>query len=422
MSIMLPPAIAQARANPAPFRQTLGIQPSRIQCTDRCIHTNAALSTDTDGVMVSIDIDFSPQADWADLVFRWGNFGVNQDDGPNDITIRAALQLPDGTRHPIWWPNGQRDVLLTPGAVVDSLPLPVFIPAGTSGCRLRYYLTTPAGGKWSCAFAYSAATAGRDGAAWYETPGTDKTLVGTVTNFAFDRILPLPPLAIIGKPSTRMSLVAGQTTKPVVGVGIIGDSIAAASGDTNNLTTGYIGYPMRAIAASYGWAQMAYNGRTLNEFAQSANTRRRFHGLVGVTHVICDLGINDIWPGAYSLATIQANYAALNAQLVARGIKLIPCTVTPITDAANSGGLFSSSPAGQKQVVQDFNNWLLTTNPFGNGVVDAAAAARASETGAGYFAWRSDLGTPTVDGIHPASAIHIAMAAVLAAALPSVLV
>src|SRR5690242_660749 len=90
------------------------------------------------------------------LVARFGNVynqGSAEAPGPNDITIRAAVefnQISFNVGGLVFWPiffGGKRDLTLSPGAIVDSDLLGIDLPAGVNWW-LRIYGTVASGDKW----------------------------------------------------------------------------------------------------------------------------------------------------------------------------------------------------------------------------------------------------------------------------------
>jgi hypothetical protein len=207
-------------------------------------------------------------------------------------------------------------------------------------------------------------------------------------------------------------------TRPIAGLQFVGDSNMSGRGDAPvNGGNAYLGWNARgAVAAGIGWTRTSLSGQTWSDFLTPERQVRRMYASEGATHVLCNYSTNDITGGA-TLSDLQSRATTVAAMVHECGLKFVLCTIFPRTDAANSGGFYGSDTATQVQLVRDYNAWV-RTRPFGDTIFDLSKYA---VDPAAIDRWRSDLGTPTTDGLHPAPVIHAACASGFAADLPTIL-
>lgn len=382
---------------------------SRIGAPTLSTYQPASGSEVTFGASQGIPID--PRSNWSDVIITLGNFGNQFDDPPSSITLRLAVEYPPspaGIYTPLFGPNGARDITLEPGAVVD-----VRVPFALTGgdmINLRYFAAVPTGGKWTLheRLVFYASPGNR-----YETPATDKTLSGSISGTVSHATIPSYVMSVTGIP---------DSTAEFPTIALDGDSISVGAGEAT--ATIEQGFMVRALQNNYGWVHLGQSGGSYSQKwsttgKQLRRWQRRSIMLQGVTHMLCNNGTNDIGTAQNNTAEATIGFAEQQqADLAKRGIVMIPMTIMPRTDAANSGGFYSTDTVTQWNRRDTFNAWV-RTNPFGTGYFDASAFA---EDPVDHNKWRSDLGSPTADGLHPAPAIHAAVAAGLLAALPTLLV
>ena len=72
-------------------------------------------------------MEFTLMSDTSDLTFTWGNFYSSTQasanmEGLSTVTLRAGIF--DGTTYyPVFGPNGSRNIVIEPGAIVESKPI-----------------------------------------------------------------------------------------------------------------------------------------------------------------------------------------------------------------------------------------------------------------------------------------------------------
>jgi surface protein len=326
------------------------------------------------------------------LKFRWANITVDVSDnkillaGESAFDLKAAVTV-DGVTYPIMF-GGVQTKNFAPDAeyTSDWVNLPSVFPAGTT-ISLRWlvkYATTPA--YWPCGVRVNS-----DGWNFFSDAVTDSVndtewFYARQTNF-----FAVPPIGI-------------YTEGLPFGFEILGDSISVDGSNDGWLYNQ--GYPQRALSsASMPWVNNGASGYSMiNHIVDWGATaeqraRRRLASAVGVKYCLCALGVNDFSSGR-TASNLQDDYLALKAEYDAVGIKLIPVTLLPNTDAGNT------APSANASKVATFNAWLRLNNGVGYGYFDANAVARDSVS---TNLWRTDLGTPTTDGIHPEAVIHDAL-------------
>lgn len=361
----------------------------------------------------------SPDADFTDIEFVLGNFGaglsvVNSDSAPNPVTITgAAIERPGGVINPLFFPNGTRSVVIPPGGSISNLPAPVNLLKGTQ-FWFRAKVDEPvAGAFWQSEYLFvnNGGIATNTGA--LGTPVADLSLSGTIANSNVQREV-FPPIMVLGTP------LAGASPRSI---GIMSDSIGVGTGDAD--TTRDVGWMCKGLKLNYAYAHFGQASYSMSLQDPSGNTQalaRKFTRdlmLRGSTHVISNLGTNDISPGTNrTTAQVQALMTGIAVECAARGIKFIPCTLLPRTDGANSGGFAGTDTQVQRDRINEINAWI-RTDPFGNGFFDAHSFAAMPGS---PHRWRADLGTPCdAAGVHPTTAVANAIAAGFEAALPNLI-
>jgi lysophospholipase L1-like esterase len=211
------------------------------------------------------------------------------------------------------------------------------------------------------------------------------------------------PVAIVAQPQPA------DGPRPI-GFGLWGDSVAEGQNDAARPNESrHFGWMARAAAGlGAGYTQLSKSGHAVLQELAPDVMDRKLAMLVGCTHIITNFGSNDFGAKQQSFAQASRNITTFVARLRERGHAITLCTILPRTDAANSGRLYpgGDTPATIEHLMA-FNAWL-RTDPLRTGVFDATAIAAAPED---PRRWRSDLGRPTDDGVHPKPPIHEALAA-----------
>ena len=175
------------------------------------------------------------------------------------------------------------------------------------------------------------------------------------------------------------AILGNSTSAPFVTVGLLGDSIMRATGDTFSFlgfgvrglgTTQNVGSPA-TIDGSIPYILLAKGGEvTTDQLAGSGSTPLR--GMVRLaraqyaTHVICDTATNDIGAGT-SLATIQANILTIASQYASLKCKFYQTTITPRTSSTDSWRTTANQSipnSGQETIRTSLNDWLRGGSPI----------------------------------------------------------
>lgn len=196
-------------------------------------------------------------------------------------------------------------------------------------------------------------------------------------------------------------------------VAIIGSSSGFGQGDTVEAPHFVAGYLSRALAtAELPFTRLSVSGDRIEYFLADWSTRRRLIEINGFSHVLWQLGSNDITAGA-SLATLQARCTQAWDFMHGLGLKVLKTNVTPLTNASNV-------PVATAAVRTSFNAWLATAeHPAVVGFIDASTAV---QDGSDATKWRSDGGVAawTNDGTHLTQLGHQTVAAAILSTIQAI--
>jgi len=262
----------------------------------------------------------------SDLRVVFANAYNNETVAPVDnITVRAAIELPDATRHAVFF-AGKRDVTIEPNGVVVSDPVAVDVNTGDI-IWTRTYVTVASGGKFPTGDSVAYGGEGGDAA----TNAVDQTLVGTISTASVNLF---GPIAVLGLPTVEAPVVVG-----------VGDSIVFGQGDApaSGAVAAGKGFFERALNNLFPFLKIAVSGENAAAFVLQSGHKTRLALTTGSTHALMNYGINDLTAGN-STATVQANILSIATKLAARGILVYQTTITPrststdgfITEAAQT--------------------------------------------------------------------------------------
>lgn len=218
-----------------------------------------------------------------------------------------------------------------------------------------------------------------------------KDLVGMPASRIGAKVI-LPPVFALGVPVGTPTV-----TKRI---GFIGDSITSGADDTTTGST--IGFAQRgAHAANVPWVASSTEGLS-HVLAPAGSDARRFllSPFQGCTHVFDFLGVNDIRAGQ-TAAALWANKMSVKAELNALGIKYIPSTIWPNTNAGNT----AEASAGIWDRLNAINTLIRDNNGGGDGFFELNALVR---DGANPNLWGAPGGG--ADGTHPGTTHHTTVA------------
>lgn len=336
-----------------------------------------------------------------DVTVKYGNFygQANQEAvGVNDITVRAALFY-GNAYYPLYF-RGSRDVVITPGVVVESDSLGIDIPAGVNFYVMTYVTVATTGQKWPLNKNYVRSYG--EETVTSVTP-TDLTTTGGFT--ASGNINGFGPMQVLCRNTNINPFVA-----------IVGDSISDGTGDITSaggVDGNERGFVARALINDFPYQSLSQPGGQAAQFNYGSMGRR--FGMIGDAEVaIVAYGANDLNANK-TFAQLQASLQYIYDYLAARGMRVFGCTITPKTTSTDSFATLANQTVAyttaQELVRTQINAWIRSKPAPLSGMFDTAGAAESARDSG---KWRVDLGTPCQsDGLHPLSVIHAAMGAVI---------
>lgn len=218
-----------------------------------------------------------------------------------------------------------------------------------------------------------------------------------------------------GGPQT---ILLGVPAAPMAAVCILGDSIADGTGDSVD-TFGNLGFIARGLNSVNGypvpWLRQTVGGDKLSQ--NTLDTAHRKRSLWPyVTHLICQLGTNDV--AAASLSAMQTNVQAIwqaakrTIGPYGKPLQVAQCLLMPKTTSTDSWATAANqTPATGFTVggIRDqFNTWV--KSQVGGGLLDAYIDANQyieDQANPGKFITNGSANYPTTDGTHLTSALHI---------------
>lgn len=373
----------------------------------------SGLSNGTDTSMTS-KTSHKAVHDITEVRLVYGNFynaaGV-ETAGPNDISVKFAIQVTTDTYRVRGTFGSKRTVVIEPGTRATSDPIPVDIKAGESFFVYTYVSVASAGMKWPQGLqTQSPESEGR-------VVGVDYTDTGTVTIGSF---FSYAPMQLLGRPPKA----------DTISLGGIGDSIMAGSGDSNTH-----GFWARGISGNMSEQRTAYAGEQASGFVRRDLSQYRLPLLASATHIVCELGINDV-KGAVPLATLQAFILTIWNKAKRRAPKVYQTTLTPVSTSTDAWATTGNQAVTANETVRvGFNNWVRAGAPIDPatgaavaiGTSGALLAGATNHPLAGHIELADTVETArnsgiwkaahTGDGTHPNVTGHTAMAAVFTPAL-----
>jgi lysophospholipase L1-like esterase len=351
-----------------------------------------------------------------DIRLVFANFyrAGGEQDSPNAINVKAAIEVRQSTgpnvykTYPVAF-NGQQEITIDPGAgMVISDPIGVIFPANTI-FAVRSEVTVSSGEQFPVQSLIHASPIYEGSADIFSGENfVRSTGPSVVYNTGFISGTPtrgVGPYAIIGKPL--------ETTPAVV---IYGDSIADGSGDntTDDIIAGELVGMSRGLVIQstdpgiiIPYVKLTKTGDSLN-FATTlygADNSRTWVAFQWATHVICNLGNNDISGG--QLATIQNKLIYLWEQIRRAG-----CLAYHVTFFPRTTGTFTT-PEGQTiaenygvgETRDQLNDWLrneAVQAGYLDGVIDPQSVIEDPDN---HGKWISSP-QMTADGTHPTATGH----------------
>ncbi|WP_457091410.1 SGNH/GDSL hydrolase family protein [Microvirga sp. P5_D2] len=315
---------------------------------------------------------------------------------PDSITIKGSLYA-NGTLYQVTF-NGQSTVTIAPGAEATCDPIPVKVANNTLVYSGVYVTVDTLGKKWPLA-GWLTTTIGEG------TAATDQT--GTAV-----------PSGLTSANGFVASRIEGVLFDPMLPVfGILGSSSGEGQGDGGPIDPEYeYGYLARALsAADATFVNVSRGGYTLSGFG--SNSRFRRETLQNVSHVILQLGPNDLTGGA-DLATMQSRFQTACNIIAGMGKKVIAVTHPPSGVSGTFTTLGGQTPHANDAVRIAFNAWMKTLPHADMAAVWDINALVEEPTSPGKY--RVDSFAWTSDGTHLTQAAHTAVAAALVSTIKAV--
>jgi hypothetical protein len=236
------------------------------------------------------------------------NWYANNSAPGADATITASIEYPVGTFTQVTF-SASASGTIPNGSTLTSDPVNLAIAKGDAFYS-RSYFTSTAGiiyhGQVNTLSLGERVAFGVSGI-------VDMTMGGTVPAGSD---IGYAPLAIIGQ--TRVPSFA-----------LLGDSKVAGVGDTVSTTTSAVGELARSFGNDFAYINLGFTGTTAAQIvAQGASGPRVLAGLY-CSHVICELGVNDLPRGA---APILADLQTIRGFFPGR--PFVQSTITPKTTGA----------------------------------------------------------------------------------------
>lgn len=336
-----------------------------------------------------------------DLTVKYANFyalGGVETPGVNDITVRCAVYY-NGTYYPLRF-RGSRDVVINPGAIVETDPSGIDIPAGTTFYIMTYVTVASSGMKWGLNNLFARGGAYGEEYVSSTTP-TDLSTTGGFTASA--NLIGYGPLQVLCRNT--------NTTNPYVAV--IGDSISDGTGDigtADGSAGAERGWITRALIPNFPLQVLSQPGGQAAQFTFGQMGNRM--SILGDAEVaIVAYGANDLGANK-TFAQLQASLQYIYDYCAARGMRVFGATITPKTTSTDAFATLANQTkaySGATETVRtQINAWIRTTPAPLSGYFEAADAAESARDSG---LWRIDLGQPTTDGLHPSSVVHAAMQA-----------
>lgn len=343
-------------------------------------------------------------------------------DTGNDINVSATIEIGG-----VLYQGGS--VTIASGAI-GIIPIPAH-PAVAAGGRVdaRTYVSVASGGKWPIGRLFSNGRNGGVAGTEFGEGSNRSGLTGAVSPAGSDQTQTTGTTNLIASggqgycyaPFGLLSLVPRTRQR----FAFFADSIGAGEADTQPFPTREDAFLQRLLGSKgLPYLSFAKSGGTMGGVVNNSTRRRAAGDLAKPTHILCELGTNDI-SGGPTLASFQVNMLAgwkLMKAIGAGNLPVYQTTILPRTNVGNTAPIntgFETARVG-------FNNWLrdgAPTNASGVAVAagssgsDVVRAGNSAHPLAGYIEIADILesgrdtglwGSSWVpyDGIHPGNAGH----------------
>lgn len=327
-----------------------------------------------------------------DIRALYGNYTVFAANA-NDIVVEAWLEVGPATAFGVQWStsvddgkvyqftfNGAASATIKGGVAsrhVSTDPLPVRL---TRGSQFAIWTRVTVGAAEAIPLNNLHALQG-----YGDAIATDATASGTTPDGTFFGAISssaqYTPVAVLGTPDVSV------TVPPTFA--IIGDSIPSGTLDNRaDPLTPWPGFIERALgAAGYGYVNNSVGGKKFSDLSvQGSIPATQVMGVcAGVSHVICEMGRNDVSAGT-TLATMKANALTVWSYMAAGGAAVWQTTTTHRSDSSDLWATVanqSDNASAHDEIRVPWNAWLRDGAPILNGVGVATGSSAAGTIRAG---------------------------------------
>lgn len=363
----------------------------RIAVSTRGSHLQQGLSDGVVTVQTSVTTH-TICCDCTDVALVCGNYYGNSSGGeqltPNPIVIKATVYH-NGVRHEMYFPNGDNEISLKPGAMIETVTSGINAKAGDT-LEIRTLVKVNTGEK----FPVGQVVQANRGEGYADSDILNSGVTTGVGKFVYH------PIAIVGRPKV-----------PTPAVLLVGDSIMAGADDTPQDA----GFAVRALGSSIPWIRIAQGNESGYNF-KGDKCKLRMRLAKYCTHAICNYGTNDLMSSEFAI--YQADIQKIWQLLADYGLKVFQTTITPRTTSTD----VFYTPENQTPVNVRFgatgarylaNSWLRSDpSPLLSGVFDVTKPV---ESGVNTGMWAGSVGgvdntRRTREGVHPWTKGHELMA------------
>jgi hypothetical protein len=307
------------------------------------------------------------------------------------VTMTASIEYPAGNFYQLKW-GGSPTLTVAQGTTQFTDVLNVVIPKGAK-FYTRQYLTSTAAGGFNVSLnnlggsSYTCMDPANGDASVYL--GGDQTMGGTM-NDEQGGLIQMPILAIVG-----------PTRQP--SIGIIGDSrTALAVNCSASFNNGNTGGEAIAVGPYYGYINVGRVEDQANFWSLNPSGHvNRLLLLKYCSHLLCEIGINDIHVGGRSAAQLKADLTTIAGMVPS--LAMFASTIPPETTSTDNWATTANQTplaTAQEAIREAVNIAIRAGLPGMAGYYDQCAFAEynfLANGGGGSGLWNPGL---TADGIH----------------------
>jgi hypothetical protein len=289
-----------------------------------------------------------------------------------DVTYAVSVEYPAGTFTQVTWAGATSKAAVTMGDTGLSDTAAVTIPSGAV-FWVRCYATSSSATIPVTGF----------GAVWTAQGEASvisgQTMSGTVTDGGSLKFL-------------HPAVIVANTTKP--SFALHGDSRTHYQATGLDTATGAVGQVAESLGSSYPWGNFAVSSTRL--YLQNKNASRCAALAQYFSHVICNLGVNDMILDSRTLAQMQGDVEIFCYRL--RNKTIIWPTIEGRTTSTDSWATVANQTLDANDPIRvSFNAWVKALPTRISAAPDICAEVEDATTGK----WKAP--SYTADGLHPSS-------------------